>query len=290
VASHPLGDVRSLKMALRVTPSGNPCGATVEGVDLRQPISAQLASDLRDVWLEHQVLAFPDQEIDDDGLERFALAFGAFGEDPFIAPIPGREHVLEVRREPDEQAPIFAETWHSDWSFLPRPPSATILHGRIIPPVGGDTLFASQYAAYEALDAATKRELEGLKAIHSAAPAYAPDGAYGTRDKGRSMDIRPSESARAMQAREVVRTHPETGRPALYVSPGYTIGIEGMDQEEGWALLLRLFRHQSQPRFVHRQSWRANMLVMWDNRCLNHMATGGYQGHRRVLHRTTVAG
>jgi taurine dioxygenase len=104
------------------------------------------------------------------------------------------------------------------------------------------------------------------------------------------MDIRPSEAARATQTHPIVRAHPETGRKALYVSPGYTVGIDGMDKEEGWALLLRLFRHQSQPRFVHRQSWRTNMLVMWDNRCLNHMATGGYQGHRRVLHRTTVAG
>jgi taurine dioxygenase len=277
-------------MALRVTPSGNPCGASVEGLDLRQPISTDLAAELRGIWLEHQVLAFPEQPIDDDGLERFALAFGEFGEDPFIAPIPGREHVLEVRREPDETAPIFAETWHSDWSFLPRPPSATILHGRIIPPVGGDTLFSNQYAAYEALDETMKARLQGLRAIHSAAPAYAPDGQYGERDKGRSMDIRPSEAARVQQAHDLVRVHPETGRQALYVSPGYTIGIEGMERDEAWPLLLTLFRHQAHPRFVHRQAWRTNMLVMWDNRCLNHMATGGYQGHRRVLHRTTVAG
>ena len=277
-------------MSLKVTPSGGPCGASVEGVDLRQPIGADLAAELRAAWLDHQVLAFPDQAIDDDGLERFALAFGEFGEDPFIAPIPGRTHVLEVRREPDETAPIFAETWHSDWSFLPTPPSATILHGRIIPPVGGDTLFSSQYAAYDALDDELKDRLEGLNGIHSAALAYAPDGQYGTRDKGRSMDIRPSDAARATQVHPLVRAHPETGRKALYASPGYTIGIEGMEREEAWPLLLSVFRHQAQPRFVHRQSWRENMLVMWDNRCLNHMATGGYDGYRRVLHRTTVAG
>jgi len=198
--------------------------------------------------------------------------------------------VLEVRREPDETAPLFAETWHSDWSFLAHPPSATVLHGRIIPPVGGDTLFANQYAAYEALDAAMKERLEGLVAIHSAAKAYAPDGLYGLADKGRSMDIRPSEAARTTQAHPMVRTHPETGRKALYISPGYTVAIEGMAADEGWALLLKLFRHQSQPQFVHRQSWREGQLVIWDNRCLNHMATGGYDGHRRLLHRTTVAG
>ncbi|HET9159570.1 MAG TPA: TauD/TfdA family dioxygenase [Caulobacteraceae bacterium] len=277
-------------MGLKVTKSSDACGATVEGVDLTAPISADLAGELRAVWLEHQVLAFPDQPLDDDGLERFSLSFGPFGEDPFIAPIPGREHVLEVRREADETAPIFAETWHSDWSFLERPPSASILHGRVIPPVGGDTLFANQYAAYEALTDDLKAAIEGRKAVHSAGRAYGPDGIYGNRDVGRSMDIRPSKAALASRTHPMVRAHPETGRKALFFSPGYTIGIEGMGEEDGWALLLKLFRHQAQPQFVHRQSWAANMLVMWDNRCLNHMATGGYQGHQRVLHRTTVAG
>lgn len=277
-------------MSLRVTPSQGACGASVEGVDLRQPISADLAGELRAVWLDHQVLAFPDQAIDDDGLERFARAFGEFGEDPFIAPIPGRKHVLEVRREPDETAPIFAETWHSDWSFLATPPQATVLHGRVIPPVGGDTLFSNQYAAYEALADDLKARIAPLVGVHSASKAYAPDGAYGLADKGRSMDIRPSETARATQTHPVVRTHPETGRKTLYVSPSYTVAIEDMDEAEGWDLLVSLFRHQAQPRFVHRQSWAKNQLVIWDNRCLNHMATGGYQGHQRILHRTTVAG
>ena len=95
---------------------------------------------------------------------------------------------------------------------------------------------------------------------------------------------------RATQTHKIVRTHRETGRKALYVSPSYTIGIEGMDHEAGWALLLSLFKHQSQPDFVYRHKWRADMTVLWDNRCLNHMATGGYQGHRRLLHRTTIAG
>ena len=277
-------------MSLVVTPARDACGAAIEGVDLRQPISADLAAELRLVWLDHQVLAFPDQPIDDDQLEAFALAFGPFGEDPFIAPIPGRKHVLEVRREPDETAPLFAETWHSDWSFLATPPSASILHGRIIPPVGGDTLFSDQYAAHDELADDLKAQVEGLMGIHSAGRAYGPDGQYGYGDKGRSMDIRPSEAAMATQIHPIVRVHPETGRKALFVSPGYTIGIEGMGAEEGWELLLKIFRHQSQPRFVHRQSWAQNMLVIWDNRCLNHMATGGYDGHRRLLHRTTVAG
>lgn len=277
-------------MALEVIPSGQSCGASVRGIDLTKALSEQEIADVRIAWLEHQVLAFPDQRMDDDDLERFTLAIGEFGEDPFIAPIPGRTHVLAVGREPDETAPIFAENWHSDWSFLAKPPQATLLHGRIIPPIGGDTLFANQYAAFEALDDAEQEKLDGLTAIHSAGPAYAPDGFYGNRDKGRSMDIRPSEAANAKQTHPLIRTHEETGRKALFCSPGYTIGVEGMSDEEARELLYPLFRWQSRPEFVYRHHWEPDMLVMWDNRCLNHMATGGYQGHRRLLHRTTVAG
>jgi taurine dioxygenase len=151
-------------------------------------------------------------------------------------------------------------------------------------------LFANQYAAYDGLEPAMKSRLEGMLGVHSAAKGYAPDGQYGDNDKGRSMDIRPSEAARAKRTHPIVRTHPETGRKALFVNPGYTQSIAGMSQEDGWALLLELFKHQSQPRFVYRHRWAKDMLVMWDNRCLTHMATGGYQGHARLLHRTTVAG
>lgn len=277
---------------MRVTPSGQACGATVTGVDLAADLSPATVGAIRTAWLAHLVLAFPDQKLDDDALERFTLAMGAFGEDPFIAPVPGRQHVLEIRREAEETTPLFAETWHSDWSFLDPPPQATLLHGRIIPPVGGDTLFADQYAAYEALADDLKAKVDGRNAWHSAARGYAPDGAYGDADQaaGRSMTIRPSVDARKRRLQPMVRTHPETGRKALFVNPGYTIGVDGMDEEEGWALLVDLFRHQTEDRFQYRHRWAPDMLVMWDNRCLLHRATGGYEGHRRVLHRTTVAG
>lgn len=277
---------------MRITPSGQACGAAVTGVDLCGPLDAALIGAIRAAWLAHLVLAFPDQPLDDDGLERFTQAFGSFGEDPFIAPLPGRRHVLEVRRNADETTPLFAETWHSDWSFLDAPPAATLLHGRVIPPVGGDTLFANQYAAYDALADDLKAQIEGRSAWHSAARGYAPDGMYGDGDQkaGRSMAIRPSVEARKRRLQPMVRTHPETGRKALFVNPGYTVGVDGMGEEEGWALLVQLFQHQIEDRFQYRHAWAPHMLVMWDNRCLLHRATGGYEGHARVLHRTTVAG
>jgi taurine dioxygenase len=274
---------------MRIELSGDVCGAIVSDVDLAGPLAPELVAAIRAAWLEHRVLAFRDQAMDDDALERFTLAMGGFGEDPFFAPIPGRSHIAAVRREADETTPIFAENWHSDWSFLSRPPAGTCLLAIDIPPVGGDTLFADQHAAWEALPSSRQRELEKLTAIHSARYAYAPQGSYGEKDKGRSMDIRPSEAAMATQAHPLVATHPETGRRGFFSAFGYIIGIEGMDDAEAVPLLRELYEWQTRDEFVHRRKWQPGMLVMWDNRDVLHRATGGYEGYRRELHRTTIA-
>lgn len=276
-------------MALRVEPSGGSCGARVTGVDLSRPLDADTVAAIRAAWLENHVLAFPDQAIGDDDLERFTLAFGGFGEDPFFAPIPGRQHIAAIRREADEQSPLFAENWHADWSFQARPPSGTCLMAVDIPPHGGDTLFANQHMAWEALPPDRQAQLADLIAVHSARMPYAPDGAYGVRDKGRSMDIRPSEAAFATQTHPLVPAHPETGRRGLYSTLGYIIGIEGMADEAAIPMLMELQKWQGDERFVFAQRWEPGMLVMWDNRLVLHRATGGYEGHRRELHRTTIA-
>lgn len=276
-------------MGLKVEPSGQACGAQVSGVDLSRPLGAELIAEIRAIWLEHHVLAFPDQAIDDDDLERFTLAFGGFGHDPFFAPIPGRNHIAAIRREADEQSPLFAENWHTDWSFQARPPSGTCLMAVDIPPHGGDTLYANQHAAWEALPASRQAELADLVAVHSARLAYAPDGTYGAKDKGRSMDIRPSEEALATQTHPLVPAHLETGRRGFYSTLGYIIGIEGMEQSTAIALLMELQQWQGDERFIYRHKWEPGMLVMWDNRSVLHKATGGYEGHRRELHRTTIA-
>jgi taurine dioxygenase len=274
---------------MRATRQSGACGALVAGVDLARPLDSGQVAAIRALWLEHQVLAFPDQQLGLEDIERFASAIGPFGVDPYFGSVPGHPHVAQVRREADEQTPIFAETWHSDWSFLATPPSATVLYGDVIPPVGGDTLFANQYAAWDALSAAMKELLKDKQGIHSARRGYARDGMYGERDKGRSMAIRYSDSAMATQLHPIMRKHPETGRPALFLSPGYTIGIDGMTDAEATPLLMELFTHQVKPEFIYRHRWSQGMLVMWDNRCVVHAATGGYQGHKRLLHRITVA-
>lgn len=275
-------------MTLEIAPSGQACGATVTGVDLARPLSDDIVAEIRAAWLEHHVLSFPDQKLTDDDLERFTLYFGPFGEDPFIAPIPGREHIIAVQRDAGETAPLFAENWHTDWSFQEHPPAGTCLYGITIPPEGGDTLFADQHAALDAMPDDLRARLDGKMAIHSAKNAYAPEGMYGEKDAGRSMDIRPSEDAKATQLHPIIRDHPETGRAGIYGTVGYIASIEGMAEQDALPLLMDLYAWQTQDRFVYRHKWQPEMLLMWDNRSVLHKATGGYEGHDRLLHRTTI--
>lgn len=275
--------------AIEVTEASAPCGAFIRGPRLNEPLAIEQIAAIRAAWLKHQVVVFPDQSLALEDLERFAATVGPFGVDPYFRSVPGHPHVAQIRREANETSTLFAESWHSDWSFLPSPPAATLLYGNVIPPVGGDTLFANQYAAWETLPKGLRQAVEGRKGIHSARNGYSRQGAYGEKDQGRSMAIRFDDSALATQLHPIGRVHPETGRTALFVSPGYTIGIEGMPEDEARAILLELFAHQSAEAMVYRHRWAEGMLVMWDNRCIVHAATGGYQGYARLLHRITVA-
>ncbi len=277
-------------MSIAVHPQPRGFGAAITGVRLSDPISPSLAAELREAWLAHQVIFFPDQPMSHEDLERFTLCFGPFGNDPYVKAIPQHPNILEVRREPKENVAPFGASWHSDWSFQAKPPAATILHAKVVPPVGGETWYADGYGAYEALPEALRDEISELTAIHSARRPYSHEGFLAGRGPERSMTILPSDEALATQDHPLVRTHPETGRKALWVNGVYTIGIRDMAEDKAKALLKRLFDHAIRDEFVYRHRWAADMLTMWDNRCVQHCATGGYDGHRRVMHRTTVAG
>lgn len=275
---------------MKITQQDAPCGAVVSDIDLSQPLSETQVSALRKTWLDHHVLVFPNQDLSDDDLERFTLNFGPFGDDPFIEPIEGREHVIAVCRAADETTPIFADAWHTDWSFQDNPPAGTCLYGITIPPHGGDTLFANQHLALEEMPSELRGKIEGLRAVHSATLAYGVQGVYGGSDKdaGRSMDIRTSEEADATRKHSLIRAHPETGREAIYGTIGYVIGYDDLPMEKAAPLLMELHEWQTQDRFVYRHKWEPGMLIMWDNRSVLHKATGGYEGHERRLHRTTI--
>lgn len=279
-------------MNISIEPTGSVCGARVSGLDLRRPLSSEAIAILRTHWLEHKVLIFPDQQLENADLERLTQDFGGFGEDPFFGTIDGSDHIAAIRRDADETTPIFAEVFHTDWSFLPVPPAGTILYSIKVPPKGGNTLFADQVKAYASLSEEMKEKADSLIAIHSARLGYSKHGAYGDDDQenGRSMKIISDDRALEEQEHPFVRTHPETGEKALFSSPAYIIGFKDKTPEESQLLLMKFYQTQTDEALIYSHKWEPNMLIMWDNRSLLHAATGGYDGYDRLLHRTTIAG
>ena len=277
---------------VKVSPIDAPCGAVITGIDLSSKLSEEAVVDIRQAWLQHHVLVFPEQVLNPADLARFTLSFGQFGDDPFFDPIEEHNHVAAIRRDANEKTPLFAENWHTDWSFQVTPPIGTCLYGIKIPPVGGDTLFANQHKAFDELPPLLKNKIEHLTAIHSAASAYSPEGLYSDKHEqntGRSMDIVVSVEANRTQTHPLIRAHTETGRLAIYSTAGYIQGFEELEETESKRLLHELYQYQGSPQFVYRHKWQTNMLVMWDNRSVLHKATGGYDGYDRLLHRTTIA-
>ncbi len=276
--------------ALSISSHSAGFGARVDGLDLRRPLDPDTIAELRSAWLTHRVIYLPDQRLDHAQLERFTRYFGEFGEEPFVQPVAGHRHILEVRREPQESVVPFGTSWHSDWSFQPAPPSATILHAKVIPPIGGNTKFADGVRALDGMDPGLRNEIQDMRGVHSARRPYSHEGFANSGGDQRSMTIQPSDDAWQTHTHPLVRTHAETGLQALWLNPVYTIGIEGMPDHRARALLERLFRHALHPRFIYTHKWDHNMLTMWDNRCVQHAAQGGYDGYLRVMHRTTVRG
>ena len=237
------------------------------------------------------VVTFPDQDFDDTALAQFTARLGSFGHEPFLEGEATHPHVVAVVKEADETKRLnFGGNWHSDWSFLETPPSFTLLHARELPPFGGDTLFANQILAYEALSVGMRHLLEKMQAVHSARRPYGPQSNLSNKSHLRSMKIKTGPEALAEILQPVVRRHQESGRNALYVNKGYTIRFADMTEEESAGLLAYLYQHAIRPEFTIRVVWRTNMLTIWDNRAVQHFAINDYDGFRRELRRTTVMG
>ena len=213
----------------------------------------------------------------------FARRMGKPIEYPFVRGIDGFPEVIEVKKLEHERH-NFGGIWHSDTAYLEEPPMGSMLLARELPPYGGDTLFANQYLAYETLSEGMRRVLDGLVAVNSSANA----------DVSRTREDRVKEQSRTVEEfaaeHPVVRTHPETGRKALYVNVAHTARFRGMTEDESVPLLRFLFEHQVRPEFTCRFQWRVGSLAFWDNRCVQHNPVNDYHGHRRVMHRITLAG
>ena len=275
---------------LTISSHPNHFGASIRGVNLSEPLETETVSQIRSAWVRHGVIYFPDQPLTHEQLAQYTLSFGDFGNDPYVKSIEENEHILEVRREPDEPVAPFGSGWHSDWSFQTTPPSATILHSKVVPPVGGETWYADGVGAYKRLDAELRREIENMTVIHSARRPYSHEGYLKSRGPERSMTILPSETAMETREHPLIRTHPESGEKVLWINQVYSLFIKDLSEQDSDALLSQLFAHSLKDEFLYKHRWSENMLTMWDNRSVQHCAQGGYDGHLRVLHRTTVAG
>jgi len=271
--------------ALRVQPVAGTIGAEISGVDLSKNLSDATVAEIRRAWLQHLVIFFRDQELPPARFLAFAKRFGEPIEYPFVKGLDEFPEIIPVLKLEHENI-NFGGIWHSDTTYLDVPPMASMLVAREVPPHGGDTEFANMYLAYETLSAGMRRVLDGLVAVNSSAAA----------DVSRTREDRLKDSARADAKKEytashpVVRVHPETGRRALYVNVAHTVRFEGMTEEESAPILKLLYAHQTRAEFTCRFRWRAGSLAFWDNRCAQHNAINDYQGHKRLLHRITLAG
>ena len=277
-------------MKYKESESPSQIGVEITDVDISKPLSESDLNSIHSLWVKNSVAIFPNQKLSHDAYNDFAMQFGAFGKEPFLTTMKTQMHIVELRRKATEEASHFGGSWHSDWSFQSSPPSATMLHSKIVPPFGGDTLFTNSALAYDDLSADLKAKVEGLNGIHSAKLPYADDGFYALEGKERTMQIKSSKSANKQHLHPVVREHKDTKRKSLFVNPVYTVGIEGMTDMEAFTFLSEIFEHMTQDKYIYRHQWDTDMLIMWDNRSVMHMAEGGYDGYERLMHRITIAG
>jgi taurine dioxygenase len=254
-------------------------GAEVDGVDLSGPLTPEEFAEIRAALLENLVIFFREQNLTPEQHKAFGLRFGKLHIHPApLGVLQGHPEIVVVKADENSKR-IAGESWHSDVSCDAEPPMGSILYVTEVPPLGGDTLFASVYAAYEGLSDSMRRFLSGLTAIHDGSRNY--DGRQAAPERG-------AEFPRAEHP--VIRTHPETGRPALFVNRMFTTRITQLGDRESDAVLEMLYRHIESPEFQCRFHWQPRSVAFWDNRCAQHLALWDYYPHRRYGHRVTVAG
>lgn len=276
-----------LAPALQITPWQGALGAEISGIDVRHDLDdPETMAQIRDALHRYQVLSFRDQALTPDDQVAFAARFGEIDRYPFAEPLPGHPAVVAVTKEPGT-ALNFGGVWHSDSPYTPIPPRATVLYGVDIPSQGGDTMFANMYAAHEALSPGMRRMLAGLNGVFCACCVHGP----GTEalKLGDVVRIRDTALAADEVLHPIARTHPETGRKALYASRVHVQRFEDMTETESAPLLDFLDTHACQPDFTARLQWRRGTLVIFDNRCVQHLALNDYPAERREVHRVVIA-
>lgn len=272
-------------MSITVTPASDVVGALVEGVQVASCTDDELAR-IKQAYVDHAVVFFRDQELTPDEHIAFARRWSRINVNRFFTPVVSHPVIAEVRKEPDQTENIGQE-WHTDHSYDQVPAMGSILYARETPPVGGDTLFASQYAAFEALSEGMQETLLRMQAWHSSRHAFGEAAQAGA---GEASLFNNPEAATQDALHPVVIKHPLSGRPALYVNPDFTVRFDGWTIEESEPLMHQLWAHATRDEFVHRFRWEDGSMAIWDNRAVQHKALNDYQGHRRLMHRITLEG
>ena len=276
---------------IAVSPIAGALGAEVAGVDLGGALDNQTSAEIHRAFAEFLVLFFRDQQLEPEQQLAFSARFGRLMQVPYIKPLDEHPEIIAVLKAAEERdIASFGGDWHSDFSYLEEPPLGSVLYGLELPSHGGDTLWANQYAAYEALSAGMQEMLEPMMAMHSGHIYGKKSPPRGIRTTTSIEISRGNEEADIERPHPVVRVHPVTGRKALFVNPIYTTRFQDMTVRESRPLLNFLYQHATRPEFTCRFRWRARSLALWDNRCTLHYAINDYDGQRRLLHRTTIAG
>jgi taurine dioxygenase len=269
---------------IQVKPIAGALGAEIYGVDLAK-LDDEIFADIHHAFLDNLVIFFRDQTITPEQQVAFSARFAPVGYYPFLKGLPDHPAVIEVRKEPEDKL-NFGGVWHTDTAYLAKPPMGSVLYAKEIPESGGDTMFANLYLAYETLSDPLKAMLDGRNAVNSSQKG---DAAVGRQ---KSVDENPKDATdiQTESSHPVLRTHPETGRQALYVNRGHTVCFEGMTPQESAPILEYLFEYQIRPEFTCRFQWAPGSIAIWDNRCALHYPLNDYQGQRRVMHRVTMEG
>jgi taurine dioxygenase len=271
---------------IRVAPVAGALGAEITDVDLNR-VDDETVAEIRVALLRHCAVFFRDQELTPESQAAFARRFGPLNRHPYVKPMEGHPDVFRIIKEPGD-AHHFGNSWHTDLAYTQCPALGTVLYGLDVPAAGGDTLFASQYAAYEGLSSGMKRLLDGLEVVYTNANTYGKDSQRFRLGVAKAMDVRPAQVKEV--AHPVVRTHPETGRRSLYLSPTHFSRFADMTPGESRPLFDYLAGHATRPEFVCRFRWRNGSVAMWDNRCTMHYAVSDFPEATRVMQRVTLEG
>ncbi|NQU62089.1 MAG: TauD/TfdA family dioxygenase [Rhodospirillales bacterium] len=290
VARERTNSARSDYKRIEVHPIAGALGAEISGVDLSQPLDGQTFKEVHQAFLDHLVIFFRDQNLSPDQHKAFARQFGELHHNDFIHEIEDHPEIVRVARAATDQF-VFGNDWHADVTYTKVPSLGSVLYALDVPDFGGDTLFSNLYTAYETLSETMKETLSGLRGLHTAEAIFGKSGAYvqdNYKEGHKATGVSHNEASTEIYAHPIVRVHPETNRKGLFVSSIFTVGIEGMSDDESRAILDFLFEHSVRPDFTSRFRWEKGSLAFWDNRCTLHYALNDAAGVDRLLHRVTV--